>query len=113
MKAYNKVFIRVIEEGKYIVKYPGELMNSKLEWHQPQIIRTIMYQGGAEMVSVGQSVAGGMVAAFQRAGGCVRVRGASEDGRVEEEAVQGVKRAPEAGVASRTRSSRPIGEAAY
>ena len=38
---------------------PPAKMNSKNEWHQPKIIRTIVVQGGAEMV-------GGEPRMFQR-----------------------------------------------
>ena len=37
-----------------MINTEGELLNSKTEWHQPKIVRTTIYTGGAE-------VAGGRV----------------------------------------------------
>ena len=44
---------RNIEEGTFIINYHGEILNSKNEWHKPNIIRTTVVQGGAEMVGGG------------------------------------------------------------
>ena len=48
LKAYKKPITRNAEEGTYIANYDGELLNSKSEWHQPQIVRTktTVVQGG-------------------------------------------------------------------
>ena len=48
LKSYQKVFTRVVEEGTFMVKRNGEILNSKSEWHQPKIIRATILQGGAE-----------------------------------------------------------------
>ena len=48
LKSYEKVFTRVVEEGTFMVKHNGEILNSKSEWHQPKIIRATILQGGAE-----------------------------------------------------------------
>ena len=54
VKAYNKPITRQTEEGTFMINTEGELLNSKTEWHQPKIVRTTIYTGGAE-------VAGGRV----------------------------------------------------
>ena len=40
LKAYKKPFTRLVEEGTFISSHQGELLNSKIEWHQAKIIRT-------------------------------------------------------------------------
>ena len=49
MKAYQKVFTRLVDEGTNIAKHAGCVLNSKTEWHQPKIIRNVIIQGGAEV----------------------------------------------------------------
>ena len=50
LKAYQKPFTMLVEEGTFISSHKGELLNSKNEWHQAKIIRTTttVVQGGAE-----------------------------------------------------------------
>ena len=50
LKAYKKPFTRNVEEGTYIANHEGIILNSKSEWHQPQIVRTrtTVVQGGAD-----------------------------------------------------------------
>ena len=50
LKAYQKPFTMLVEEGPYISSHKGELLNSKNEWHQAKIIRTTtsVVQGGAD-----------------------------------------------------------------
>ena len=50
IKAYKKPFTRHVEEGTFIANHEGEILNSKSEWHQPQIVRikTTVVQGGAD-----------------------------------------------------------------
>ena len=52
LKAYQKPFTRLVEEGTYITSHKGELLNSKSEWHQAKVVRTRtqVVQGGAEVV---------------------------------------------------------------
>ena len=52
LKAYQKPFTMLVEEGTFISSHKGELLNSKNEWHQAKIIRTTttVVQGGAEAV---------------------------------------------------------------
>ena len=52
LKAYKKPFTMCVEEGTYISSHKGELLNSKSEWHQAKVIRTMtsVVQGGAETV---------------------------------------------------------------
>ena len=52
MKAYQKPFTRLVEEGTFISSHKGELLNSKNEWHQAKIVRTTtrVIQGGAELL---------------------------------------------------------------
>ena len=40
LKSYKKPFIRNVEVGTYIANHNGIKLNSKSEWHQPQIVRT-------------------------------------------------------------------------
>ena len=40
LKAYQKPFTMLVEEGAYISRHKGELLNSKNEWQQAKIIRT-------------------------------------------------------------------------
>ena len=40
IKAYKKPFTRNVEEGTFTANHDGEILNSKSEWHQPQIVRT-------------------------------------------------------------------------
>ena len=49
VKSYRKPLTRIIEEGTFIINHEGEVLNSKIEWHQPKIIRTTITQGGAEL----------------------------------------------------------------
>ena len=53
LKAYQKPFTRLVEEGTYITSHKGELLNSKSEWHQAKVVRTRtqVVQGGAEVVN--------------------------------------------------------------
>ena len=48
IETYQKVFTQVVEEGNFMVKNYGEILNSKSEWHQPKIIRATILQGAAE-----------------------------------------------------------------
>ena len=100
VKSFRKVITRLVDEGNRIAAQEGESLNSKSEWHQPRIIRSVIVSGGAEMVA-GRGAGG-----FLRAGG----QGAAVVGGGEavRRGVEGVVRAPEAGVASRTR--RAIGQ---
>ena len=54
LKAYQKPFTMLVEEGTYISHHKGELLNSKNEWHQAKIIRTTtrVVQGGADVLGV-------------------------------------------------------------
>ena len=52
---------RQTEEGTFMINTQGELLNSKTEWHQPKIVRTTIYTGGAEL-------AGGRIRSFPQAG---------------------------------------------
>ena len=38
LKAYQKPFTMLVEEGTFISSHKGELLNSKNEWHQAKII---------------------------------------------------------------------------
>ena len=49
VKAYKKPITRQSEEGTFMVKVKGELLNSKTEWHQLKIVRTTIHTGGAEL----------------------------------------------------------------
>ena len=49
VKAYNKPITRQTEEGTFMMYIEGELLNSKTEWHQPNIVRTTIYTGGEEL----------------------------------------------------------------
>ena len=40
---------RQTEEGTFMINTVGELLNSKTEWHQPQIVRTTIHTVGAEL----------------------------------------------------------------
>ena len=53
LKAYQKPFTRLVEEGTYITSHKGELLNSKSVWHQAKVVRTRTHvvQGGAEVVN--------------------------------------------------------------
>ena len=107
VKAYNKVFTRVVEEGTLIEKHEGELLNSKSEWHQPRIIRTVVFQGGAEIARGAQEVDDRRAGGYQGAGG--RDEGGGGGGGVEGGAVEGGARAedtPLNNISSRTRSRR-------
>ena len=113
VKAYRKVMTRLVDEGTRIACQQGESLNSKSEWHQPRIIRNVIVSGGAEMVA-GR---GGVVFLGDGRRGGAAVRGGEADERGGEAAVStcdaavdGMERAPEAGVASRTRSRRTIGQ---
>ena len=44
-----------------MINVKGELLNSKTEWHQAKIIKTTIYNGGAEL-------AGGQIVSFPQAG---------------------------------------------
>ena len=48
LKAYQKVLTRLVDEGTNFNSYNGPILNSKLEWHQPKIIRDVIIQGVAE-----------------------------------------------------------------
>ena len=61
VKAYKKPMTRQTEEGTFMINTDGELLNSKTEWHQPKIVRTTIYTGGAEL-------AGGRVLSCPQAG---------------------------------------------
>ena len=37
IKAYQKVFTRVVDEGTFMAKHVGDILNSKTEWHQQKI----------------------------------------------------------------------------
>ena len=52
LKAYQKPFTMLVEEGTYISNHKGELLNSRNEWHQAKIIRTTtrVVQGGADVL---------------------------------------------------------------
>ena len=52
LKAYQKPFTMLVEEGTFISNHKGELLNSKNEWHQAKIIRTTtnVIQGGADVL---------------------------------------------------------------
>ena len=52
LKAYQKPFTMLVEEGTFISHHKGELLNSKNEWHQAKIIRTTtrVVQGGADVL---------------------------------------------------------------
>ena len=52
LKSYKKPFTRLVEEGTFIASHNGELLNSKSEWHQAKVVRTIaqVIQGGADVV---------------------------------------------------------------
>ena len=52
LKAYQKPFTMLVEEGTFISSHKGELLNSKNEWHQAKIIRTTtnVIQGGADVL---------------------------------------------------------------
>ena len=52
LKAYKKPFTRPVEEGTYITSHKGELLNSKNEWHQANLIRTTtqVIQGGGDLL---------------------------------------------------------------
>ena len=50
VKAITKAINRVNAEGTIIVNVITVLFNSKNVWHQPEIIRTTILQGGAEMI---------------------------------------------------------------
>ena len=83
----------------FIAEHKGELLNSKLEWRQPSIIRNVIVSGGVEMAR------GGMGTGFLGYGGqdggvWVDWGGALEVGGVEDGG--GVARASEPGVTSRT-----------
>ena len=131
VKAYRKVMTRLVDEGTRIAGQQGESLNSKSEWHQPRIIRNVIVSGGAEMVAGRGGVVfldggdGGRGGAVRRGeagvrGGEAAVRGGEAAVGGGEAAVRGVEavrggvggveRAPEAGVASRTRSRRTIGQ---
>ena len=62
VKAYNKPMTRQTEEGTFMINVKGELLNSKTEWHQPKLIRTTIYTGGAEL-------AGGRIVSLPLDGG--------------------------------------------
>ena len=98
LRAYRKPFTRGVDEGTNIGEHKEELLNSKSEWRQPSMIRNVIISGGTEVV------AGGRAAPFQRAG--------RQGGPVREAAteVRGAVRESDNGVASRTRSRRPIWE---
>ena len=55
MKAYKKPLTRNVKKGTCIANQDGEILNSKSEWHQPQIIRTktTLVQGGGQTISWG------------------------------------------------------------
>ena len=63
LKAYQKPFTRLVEEGTYITSHKGELLNSKSEWHQAKVVRTRtqVVQGGAEVVQHHHGGGGGHV----------------------------------------------------
>ena len=50
-KAYKKPVTRQTEEGTFMLNEEGELLNSKSEWNQPKIIRTIIHNGGSELAN--------------------------------------------------------------
>lgn len=95
IRAYRKVFTRGVDEGTNIGAHDGELLNSKSEWRQPSIIRNVIVSGGAEVLA---GVQGG---SFPRAGSSRSAEGGVASGEM--------VRDGEDGVASRTRSRRPIG----
>ena len=117
VKAYRKVMTRLVDEGTRIAAQKGESLNSKSEWHQPRIIRNVIVSGGAEMVPGRGGVVflgdGGRGGAFR--GGEFAVRGGEAalrggGGEAARGGVEAVERAPEAGIASKTRSRRTIGQ---
>ena len=98
LRAYKKPLTRGVDEGTNIGAHEGELLNSKSERRQPRIIRNVIVSGGAEVVVGGQ---GPVSQRDGQQGAEVReVNG--DDVRAE------VRQAD--GVASRTRSRRPMGE---
>ena len=62
LKAYQKPFTMLVEEGTFISNHKGELLNSKNEWHQAKIIRTTTWvvQGGADVLLGGAGGGGGV-----------------------------------------------------
>ena len=62
LKAYQKPFTMLVEEGTFISNHKGELLNSKNEWHQAKIIRTTtrVVQGGADVLRGGAGGGGGV-----------------------------------------------------
>ena len=52
LKACQKPFTMLVEEGTFISNHKGELLNSKNEWHQAKIIQTTtnVIQGGADVL---------------------------------------------------------------
>ena len=68
---------RNIEEGAFMINYQGEIL--KNEWHQPEMIRTTVVQGGVQMI-------GGEVQIFQKDGGSRATAGGGgvvDDGVIE------------------------------
>ena len=102
LRAYRKPLTRGVDEGTNIGAHEGELLNSKSEWRQPSIIMNVIISGGAEVVAGGQGPISQRtghqgVAGVEMTGGEVPV-------------VRGDVRQAVDGVASRTRSRRPMGE---
>ena len=50
LKAYKSILTRLVDEGTHIRTYLGPILNSKSEWHQPEIIKNVIIQGGSENV---------------------------------------------------------------
>ena len=60
LKSYSKAFTKCVEEGTLIASHKGEVLNSKSEWHQANVIRTTttVIQGGAEVLRQEEGVEG-------------------------------------------------------
>ena len=75
LKAYQKPFTMLVEEGTFISNHKGELLNSKNEWHQAKIIRTTtnVIQGGADVLQR-QGGRGGGAGEHRPQGGALAAR---------------------------------------
>ena len=57
VKAITKPINIINAEGTFILNVITVLFNSKNVWHQPEIIRTTILQGGSEMIgAIGQGI---------------------------------------------------------